>query len=483
MNETKSTASSYPSPVLRESKDRQTGSQYFLTKVSSSKIVSRLLSLLPSGGSLPEEVWTRRHRFLLGLAWFHAAIIALIGPVLGYSGELSAAALFHDGTIIHTVAEGSLVAFFALLAMRTGTNRKFRATAAGFGLMTSSAILVHLSGGYIEFHFHFFVMLAFLALYQDWVPYTLAIVYVALHHGVVGVLWPEEVYNHASAFAAPWKWAGIHAFFVLCASAGNVMAWRFNEAAMAQTKLAEEEIRKLNVELEHRVVERTAQLEAANKELQAFSYSVSHDLIAPLRSINGFSEALLEDYGEKLDGAAKDYLGRVREASQRMGQLIDDLLALSRVTRSEIRWEKVDLSGLARSIAAELQSAGPGRNVQFAITDGLLTDGDPGLLRAALGNLIGNAWKFTAKKPEATIELGVTQNNGKKIYFVRDDGAGFDMAYAGKLFGPFQRLHGRKEFEGTGIGLATVQRIINRHGGRIWAEAEVSRGATFYFTL
>jgi hypothetical protein len=313
--------------------------------------MSRTRALLPSGGSLPEEVWRRRHRFLLGLTWFHAAIIALVGPVLGYSWELSFDALFHDGTVLHTVGEGSLVAFFALLASRKGTKRKFRATVVGIGLMTSSAILVHLSGGYIEFHFHFFVMLAFLALYQDWIPYTLAIGYVAIHHGVVGVLWPEEVYNHTAALRAPWTWAGIHAFFVLCASAGNVMAWRFNEAAMAQTKLAEEEVRKLNVELERRVIERTAQLEAANKELQAFSYSVSHDLIAPLRSINGFSEVLLEDYAEKLDTEAKDYLRRVREASQRMGRLIDDLLTLSRVTRSEIRWEKVDLSGVARSRA------------------------------------------------------------------------------------------------------------------------------------
>jgi signal transduction histidine kinase len=199
--------------------------------------VNYLLHFLPAGGSLPEDVWRSRHRFLLTLTWAHVAIIALVGPLFGYRWDLSLGAWFEDGTVLHTIGESLPVALFAGMAAYSGAGRAFRATAVGFGLMTSSAILVHLSGGYIELHFHFFVMIAFLALYQDWIPYLLAIVYVAIHHGVVGVLWPEAVFNHAAAFDAPWTWAGIHAFFVLWASVASVIAWRFNETAFSRTKL------------------------------------------------------------------------------------------------------------------------------------------------------------------------------------------------------------------------------------------------------
>lgn len=224
-------------------------------------------------------------------------------------------------------------------------------------------------------------------------------------------------------------------------------------------------------------------LEVANKELEAFSYSVSHDLRAPLRSIDGFSQALLEDYTERLDEQGRDYLHRVRAASQRMAQLIDDMLKLSRVTRAELSREEVDLSALAQEIAVELRRAQPGREVEFTVASGLRVHGDPKLLRIVIENLLGNAWKFTGKRSGARIEFGMTHRDGKPAYFVRDNGVGFDMAYAGKLFGAFQRLHDSREFPGTGIGLATVQRVIHKHGGRVWAEGEVEKGATFYFTL
>ncbi|MGH7831579.1 MAG: hypothetical protein ACREP8_15545, partial [Candidatus Binatia bacterium] len=183
----------------------------------------RLLAFLPSGGTLPEDVWKNRHRFLVGLTWFHAVIVILAGPLLGYRWELDIGAFFRGETVAHTLLEGLVIAFFALLGGSTRGNRTFQASAVAMGLMSSSAILVHLSGGYIEFHFHFFVMLTFLALLQDWIAYVLAIAYVGIHHGLVGALWPEEVYNHAAAFDAPWTWAGIHAFFVLWTSVGSVV--------------------------------------------------------------------------------------------------------------------------------------------------------------------------------------------------------------------------------------------------------------------
>ena len=199
--------------------------------------LSRLWSFVPYGGSLPEPVWTARRRFLIGLTWAHAAAIAMIGPLLGYRWDADPGAFLRDGTVLHTVAEGAIVAFFAAVGGWSRANRTVQATAVGFGLLSASAILVHLSGGYIEAHFHFFVMLVFLALLQDWTPYILAVAYVAIHHGAIGVLWPEDVYNHPAAFAAPWTWAGIHAFFVLWSCIGSVIAWRFNEQASAQTAM------------------------------------------------------------------------------------------------------------------------------------------------------------------------------------------------------------------------------------------------------
>jgi PAS domain S-box-containing protein len=247
---------------------------------------------------------------------------------------------------------------------------------------------------------------------------------------------------------------------------------------------AQAEIRALNMELEARVDQRTAELVLANKNLEAFAYSVAHDLRSPLRALSGYSEALTEDYADRLDDTGRSYTDRIQTATERMGTLIDDLLSLAQVSRADMNLGLVDLSAEVTAISAELHDREPGRAVRFAIGDGVRVIADRSLIRSVLQNLVENAWKFTAKREDATIEFGITAAaDTEACYYVRDNGAGFDPAFAGKLFQPFQRLHAVTEFPGTGIGLASVQRIIERHGGRVWAEGAVGHGATFYFTL
>jgi PAS domain S-box-containing protein len=252
---------------------------------------------------------------------------------------------------------------------------------------------------------------------------------------------------------------------------------------ITEQKRAEQEILRLNASLEQRVRERTEQLEAANKEMAAFAYSVSHDLRAPLRGIDGWSAALLEDCGEQLDARAREYLERVRAETRRLGTLIDEMLRLSQVTRAEMGREPVDLTRLATAIAGRLHETAPKREMEFVVESGLRVSGDAQLLEIALTNLLDNAVKFTGPRPHARIEFGRQDGHSEDVFYVRDNGVGFDMAYAGGLFGAFQRLHKASEFPGTGIGLATAQRVIRRHGGRMWAEGEVEKGATFYFTM
>jgi light-regulated signal transduction histidine kinase (bacteriophytochrome) len=252
---------------------------------------------------------------------------------------------------------------------------------------------------------------------------------------------------------------------------------------MTERRRTEAELAKHRERLEELVAERTTDLLAVNQELEAFTHSVSHDLHAPLRRINDFSQILLNDYADSLDRQGSEYLERLQASSQHMSRLIDDLLDLSRVTRADMSRQQTDLSAMARVITGELLNEQPERQARFDIQEEIMVSGDPNLLNMLLQNLLENAWKFTSKKAETRISFGITEYQGRQVYYVRDNGAGFDMAYVDKLFEPFQRLHSTKEYPGTGIGLASVKRIIRRHGGQIWAEGEVDHGATFYFTL
>lgn len=262
----------------------------------------------------------------------------------------------------------------------------------------------------------------------------------------------------------------------------GVLIASFNEM-VEQIEQRDHSLRESHELLEQRVQQRTLELRTANKELEAFCYSVSHDLRSPLRAIDGFSQALLEDLEGSLDEQATSHLARIRAATQRMGTLIDDLLNLSRISRAELRTDSVDLSALARTVIADLAPLQPERRVDVTIQDGMLVSGDLRLLRQVLENLLGNAWKFTSKQQSPRIEMTATTDGETTTYAVKDNGAGFDPAYAQRLFGVFQRMHAMSDFPGTGVGLAIVERIIHRHGGRVWADAAVGHGATFYFTI
>jgi light-regulated signal transduction histidine kinase (bacteriophytochrome) len=278
-------------------------------------------------------------------------------------------------------------------------------------------------------------------------------------------------------------WVGSYSFSPIRDKDDNVVGSVVVGRDITERKRGEEEILKLNSELEQRVIDRTSQLTNVNKELEAFSYSVSHDLRAPLRGIDGFSLALFEDYYNDLDDTAKNYIERIRNATKKMDGLIDSLLTLARISRLEMNLVKVNLSDIVRGIANGLTEGDKSRKAQFIIPEKITAMGDPNLLKIVLENLLNNAWKFTSKKENTIIEFGALKEKSKTTYYIKDNGIGFDMQYANKLFSAFQRLHSDKEYPGTGVGLTTVQRIIRRHNGDIHAESKLNEGTTFYFTL
>src|SRR5688500_3622029 len=583
-----------------------------MRSVPSQKTVVTLLrqiwSLVPSGGSLPDKVWHGRRQFLVGLVWFHAAAIIAAGPLLGHRWEWSLAALIHHGTVLHTAAEGLAVAFFAALACWPRTSRTFQATAVGFGLMSASGVLVHLSGGYIEAHFHFFVMLAFMALFQDWIPYLLAVAFVAVHHGVVGVIWPTEVYNHAAAYTSPWTWAAIHAGFVLASCVGSVIAWRFNERAFAQTALileaagegifgldmdgriifinpaaatmldveakkvigepVETVLRQLEAEgtpipLEEwplfapladgrarsatdeifarrngsyfsvdyvttPMIERSRltglvvsfndvterhrsaaalqrshkQLEEAIAELKAtqrqilqqerlravgqMASGIAHDFNNTLSPIVGFSELLLrgpetpvdqrDRYLQLINTAAQDAAAVVRRlgdlyrerpesdmhTAANIGRCIEQAVALT-----QPRWRtQAQAKGVMIDIATEVSDDLP------------LVAADGAQMREMLTNLIFNA--VDAMPQGGTITLRARYEADQVVVEVGDTGTGMTEEVRQRCLEPFFSTKGK---QGTGLGLALVNTIVERHGGTMAIESRVGQGTTIIARL
>ena len=429
-------------------------------------ITQRLTSIFPPGGSLPEDVWQKRYSVLLGLTWFHAAIIALVGPLLGYSWEISAEAPFHDGTVLHTILEGTIVGFFAGLGSLRGVGRTLQATAIAMGLMSSSAILVHLSGGYIEFHFHFFVMLSFLALLQDWVPYILAILYVALHHGIVGNLWPKEVFNHAAAINAPWTWAGIHAFFVLWSCVGSVIAWRFNEKSLDKIK------------------KQAAELEEANKLQADFTAMIAHDLRTPLSTVLNTTDLMKDGLFGEINEEQKKWLGRTQNTGRAIIDLVSDFLDIYKIEagRLDLVKKRIDVHKL---IEGSLESYVLMARVKNILLTSRLEPNLPEInadarrLEQVLSNLITNAIKFTP--PGGAVEVGARRLNGDVRFWVKDNGEGISPDEIAHLFQKYRQTASgtRSESKGTGLGLVICKMIAEAHGGRISVESNVGKGSMF----
>ncbi len=533
---------------------------------------AHIRDLLPQGMELPRATWNARHRFTLWVIAGHTLALPVFGLYRGWGWQ-------------YAIGEGAVIGALGIIAAMPRLSKGLRMVMASFALVTSSAVLVQFSGGYMAAHFHFFIVVAIVALYQDWVPFLLAILYVAFEHSIVGMIQPEWVFNHAGGHDEPWKWALIHALAILgecvalltfwvsseeataCSdlvlkSAGDgvigldaggritfanpaasallgrsedalidqriqsyiqgaagafadhrrmrgegvlrnangdelPVAWTMTRALrtgagidsvmtlrdISERRALEEELREHSLNLESRVERRTAQLTEANRELEAFSYTVSHDLRTPLRIVDGFSRILLERHGKSLPEESRQMMGMLADGAIRMSNLIESILSLSRLGRIELAHAPVDVSAVAEATLRELQAKQPERHVRWTVEPGLSAVGDAGLLRVALENLLSNAWKFTQENNEARIWIRREESPLGPAFVIADNGAGFDMAYSKELFQPFHRLHTPSQFQGSGIGLATVSRIVKRHKGQIWAEAAVGQGAKFSFTL
>lgn len=428
----------------------------------------RLINSLPRGGTLPEEDFDRRHRVILGLLWAHIPGLFIFAVARGYD-------------VGHTFLELAIVAAFALVATLTWRREKRRlsATLTSLGLLTCSALLVHFWSGVIEAHFHFFVMIVLLTLYEDWVPFLMAALYVLLHHGIGGAVDPGSVFNHAAAIENPWRWAGIHALFVTGAGAAGVVAWRQQERMRADLVQANDALKRATIELEAHA----GDLGRSNRELETFAYVASHDLQEPLRTVGGFAQLLGQRYEGKLDAEADEFIGYISEGATRMQTMINELLLYSRVGRTAVPHDPVDLRELAEHVEASLATQIDESGGTVEIGQLPTVTGDSSELARMLQNLISNGLKFHKPGEPPRVAVDAERVNGEWQIAVADDGIGIPPAQGERIFGMFQRLHGRGEYEGTGLGLALCRKIAEHHGGRIWVESNGEGGARFVVAL
>jgi signal transduction histidine kinase len=426
---------------------------------------------LPAGRALPEAEFRRRHRWLLAVLWAHAPALAAFGLLQG-AGP------------VHALLEGG-VAVGAIAGLATlGARRRKAATAlVALGLLTCSALLVHFSEGVIEAHFHFFVVVVALTLYEDWLAFGLAAAYVALHHGVLGTVDPQRVFNHPGALSDPWTWAVIHAGFIAAAGAAAVVAWRLNEdlraekdRALARAHAAEAAARRAAQELER-----------SNRDLQGFAYVASHDLSEPLRTVASFLELLQRRYAGRLGPDADEFIAFAVGGAERMQELIDDLLELSRVGSSDLAEEPVALDAVVRRALRGLEAGILAAGAEVDVEPLPVVRGDARRLEQVLQNLLANAVKFVAPGAAAHVRVfaEAADEDGRPGWtiHVQDDGIGVDPLQVERVFKMFQRLHAREAYEGTGIGLAICARIVERHGGRIWVDPAPGGGSRFAFWL
>lgn len=426
----------------------------------------RARAVLPAGSTLPADEFRRRHRLLLAVAWAHVPVLFLW-------------ALLKDLGLPHAVVEALLVALPSAAATWLFTDRRRSSALVAFALISCSAVVVHLSSGYIEAHFHFFVMIVALTLYEDWVPFGLAALYVLAHHGLAGVVAPDAVFNHGDAIAHPWKWAAIHAALVSAAGGFGIVAWKRNEDVRAEREQAL--ARALAAEAEARAA--ADELARSNRDLEQFAYVASHDLSEPLRTVSSFVRLLGQRYEGKLDDEADEFIGYAVDGAQRMQQLIDDLLQYSRAGRAELERRPVDLDAVIGQVLGGLHHRIVETGAIVDVRPLGVVEGDAPQLAQVLQNLLSNAMKFVAEGPPRVTVAMAREDDAMVRITVADNGIGIAPEQAERVFKMFQRLHSREAYEGTGIGLAIVARIVERHGGRIWVEPGEAGGSAFHLTL